>query len=94
MASLRSSAVSANKMEDKTRLWLMFPARLITRPIIWELGKKFEIVTNVRQASVTDEVGLVSLSLSGEREDIKKAISWLEEIGVKVEPVEINTIEG
>lgn len=81
-------------MEDKTRLWLMFPARLITRPIIWELGKKFEIVTNVRQASVTDEVGLVSLSLSGEREDIKKAISWLEEIGVKVEPVEINTIEG
>jgi L-aspartate semialdehyde sulfurtransferase ferredoxin len=81
-------------MEDKTRLWLMFPARLITRPIIWELGKKFEVVTNVRQASVTDEVGLVSLSLAGERDEIKKAISWLEELGVKVEPVEINTIEG
>jgi transposase len=58
------------------------------------VGKKFQIVTNVRQASITDEVGLVSLSLSGEREEIKKAISWLEEIGVKVEPVEINTIEG
>jgi hypothetical protein len=82
------------RMEDKTRLWLMFPARLITRPIIWELGKKFEVVTNVRQASVTDEVGLVSLSLAGERAEIKKAISWLEELGVKVEPVEINTIEG
>lgn len=72
----------------------MFPARLITRPIIWELGKKFEVVTNVRQASITDEVGLVSLSLSGEREEIKRAITWLEELGVKVEPVEINTIEG
>ena len=81
-------------MEDKTRLWLMFPSRLITRPIVWELGKKFEVVTNVRQASITDEVGLVSLSLSGERDEIKKAIAWLEEIGVKVEPVEINTIEG
>jgi ABC-type methionine transport system ATPase subunit len=81
-------------MEDKTRLWLMFPSRLITRPIVWELGKKFEVVTNVRQASVTDEVGIVSLSLAGEREEIKKAIAWLEEIGVKVEPVEINTIEG
>ncbi|HEX5175675.1 MAG TPA: NIL domain-containing protein [Chthoniobacteraceae bacterium] len=80
--------------EDKSRLWLMFPARLITRPIIWELGKKFEVVTNVRQASITDEVGLVSLSLSGEREEIKRAITWLEELGVKVEPVEINTIEG
>ena len=80
--------------EDKSRLWLMFPTRLITRPIIWELGEKFEIITNIRQASVTDEVGLVSLSLSGEREEIKKAIAWLEELGVKVEPVEINTIEG
>ena len=81
-------------MTDKQRLWLMFPAKLITRPIIWELGKTFEIVTNVRQCSVTDEVGLASLSLEGEREEIKKAIAGLEDLGVKVEPVEINTIEG
>jgi ABC-type methionine transport system ATPase subunit len=80
--------------EDKTRLWLMFPARLITRPVVWELSKKFDLVTNIRQASVTDEVGIVSLSLQGERDVIKQAIAWLEELGVKVEPVEINTIEG
>ena len=77
---------------QKTRLWLMFPARLITRPILWELAKTFEIVTNIRQASVTDEIGLVSLELDGEREEIKKAIAWLEENGIKVEPVEIGTI--
>lgn len=80
--------------EDKTRLWLMFPSRLITRPVVWELSKKFDVVTNIRQASVTDEVGIVSLSLQGERNVIKEAIAWLEELGVKVEPVEINTIEG
>jgi len=79
---------------DKTRLWLMFPTRLIMRPILWELAKAFEIVTNVRQASVTDEIGLVSLELDGERSEIKKAILWLEEQGIKVEPVEINTIES
>jgi hypothetical protein len=56
------------------------------------LAKKFELVTNVRQASVTDEIGLVSLELDGEREEIKKAISWLEQEGIKVEPVEIGTI--
>ena len=77
-----------------TRLWLMFPARLITRPVLWELAKTFSVVTNIRQASVTDEIGLVSLELDGEREEIKKAIAWLEEQGIKVEPVEINTIEG
>jgi arsenate reductase-like glutaredoxin family protein len=76
------------------KLWLMYPARLITRPIVYELGKEFELVTNVRQASVTDEIGLVSLELDGERDEIKKAIAWLEDLGVKVEPVEIQTIEG
>lgn len=72
----------------------MFPARLITQPVVWELAQKFKVVTNVRQASVTDEIGIVSLSLGGERDEIKRAIKWLEETGVKVEPVEINTIEG
>jgi len=72
----------------------MYPSRLITRPVVYELGKKFEVVTNVRQASVTPEVGIVSLELEGEREVIKRAIEWLEELGIKVEPVEINTIEG
>jgi len=81
-------------MTDKQRLWLMYPTKLVTRPVIWELGQKFKVITNVRQASITDEIGLVSLSLEGEREDIKKSIAWLEELGVKVEPVEINTIEG
>lgn len=72
----------------------MYPSRLITRPVIYEIGHKFQVITNVRQASVTEEVGIVSLELEGEREEIKKTIAWLEELGVKVEPVEINTIEG
>jgi hypothetical protein len=80
--------------QQVTRLWLMYPPRLITRPVIYELGKKFSVVTNIRQASVTDEIGVVSLELDGDREEIKNAIEWLEEIGIKVEPVEINTIEG
>lgn len=79
---------------QKTRLWLMYPSRLITRPVIYELGTKFKIVTNIRQATVTPEVGLVSLELEGARPEIKKAIAWLEKLGIKVEPVEINTIEG
>ncbi len=77
-----------------SRLWLLFPAKLITRPVIYELGKEFAVVTNIRQASVNSEVGLVSLELEGERAEIKRAISWLESQGIKVEPVEINIIEG
>ncbi|MFQ3578341.1 MAG: NIL domain-containing protein [Verrucomicrobiia bacterium] len=80
--------------EDRSRLWLSFPERLITQPVIYDLGHKFPVVTNIRQASVTPEIGIVSLELTGDRGAIKAAITWLEELGVKVEPVEINTIEG
>jgi len=79
---------------ETIRLWLMFPSRLITRPVIYELGHKFKVITNVRQASVTPEVGIVSIELEGEREEIKASIAWMEELGVKVEPVEIQVIEG
>jgi hypothetical protein len=79
---------------QKTRLWLMFPPKLITTPVIWELGHKFKVITNVRQASVTDEIGIVCLELEGARPEIKAAIAWLEKKGINVEPVEINVIES
>ncbi len=92
MATKKTSA--AKKQGQQTRLWLMYPPRLITNPVIWELSHKFPLVTNIRQASVTDEIGVVCLELSGERDQIKAAIKWLEKLGVKVEPVEINVIES
>jgi L-aspartate semialdehyde sulfurtransferase ferredoxin len=79
---------------EKTRLWLMYPPRLIKKPLVWQLGHKFHLVTNIRQATVTDEIGIVSLELDGKRASIKAAIKWLEKLGVSVEPVEINVIES
>jgi L-aspartate semialdehyde sulfurtransferase ferredoxin len=93
----KPSAKTKNTASDspqQTRLWLMYPPKLIKEPLLWQLARKFDIVTNVRQASVTDEIGIVSLELAGKRAEIKAAIGWLEKLGVKVEPVEINVIES
>lgn len=79
---------------QQTRLWLMYPSRLIQRPVVWELSQQFKVVTNIRQASVTGEIGIVSLELAGARTEIKAAIAWLEKMGVCVEPIEINVIES
>ena len=76
------------------RLWLMFPPKLIKKPLVWEIGHQFMVVTNIRQASVTDEIGVVCLELDGQRAEVKAAIKWLEKVGVSVEPVEINVIES
>lgn len=89
----KRAAAKAGARENR-RFWLMYPPRLIQTPIIWELSQKFALVTNVRQASVNDEIGIVCLELTGERADIKTAIKWLEKTGVNVEPVEINVIES
>lgn len=80
--------------QEKKRLWLMYPPQKITRPILWELGKKFDIITNIRQASVNDEIGIVCLELDGKASEIASAITWLVKIGINVEPVEINVIES
>jgi ABC-type methionine transport system ATPase subunit len=79
---------------NQQRLWLMYPPRLIKKPFIWEVAKKFKVITNIRQASVTDEIGIVCLELQGKRDEIKAAIKWLEKNGVNVEPVEINVMES
>ncbi len=96
MAKTSKKTTTATKSTTPTqqRLWLMYPPKLIKKPFIWEVGHKFKIVTNIRQASVTDEIGIVCLELDGPRDEVKAAIKWLEKNGVNVEPVEINVIES
>jgi ABC-type methionine transport system ATPase subunit len=92
----KKKAAKATQASTPTqrRLWLMYPPKLIQQPLIWELGKKFKVVTNIRQASVTDEIGIVCLEVEGKRETVKSAIAWLEKVGVNVEPVEISVVES
>ena len=89
-----ATAAAAPATPRARRFWLMYPPKLITTPVIWQLAQKFPIVTNVRQASVTDEIGIVCLELDGPSEAVEEAVQWLEKTGVKVEPVEINIVES
>lgn len=75
------------------KIWLTFPRDLVERPLVWEVSQKFEVVTNIRQASVSREIGLIGLELSGEAEEVQKAIDFFNEHGVSVEPIELNVVE-
>ena len=72
----------------KRKVFLTFPQKLIKEPIIYDLGKNFPVVTNIRGASVTDEIALVALLLEGEAADVDRAIKFLNERGLKVENLE------
>ena len=66
----------------------VFPDEMIRRPVIHELGTRFSIVTNIKQADVTPYVGWVILNITGENQEIGKSIEWLKQIGVEVELLE------
>ena len=75
------------------KLWLTFPQELVGKPLIWEVGHKLQVVTNIRQASVSKDVGIVGLELSGEEDEVRRAIDFLLQAGVSVEPVERDVVE-
>jgi len=92
--SKKPAAKTKPTTPTQQRLWLMYPPKLIKKPFIWEVAQKFKVVTNIRQATVTDEIGIVCLELNGGHSEVAKAITWLEKQGVNVEPVEIGIVAG
>ena len=75
------------------RVYLTFPKDLVKEPIVCWLAKKFDIIFNIRGSTVTSEMGLVAIEIDGERGEVEKALQWLRDKGVIVEPIEKNVIE-
>lgn len=76
------------------RFWLTYPPQRIKAPVIWKLGHQFQLVTSIRQASVTDVVGIVCLEVEGAASEITAGVQWLKKQGVRVEPVELSAVES
>ncbi len=75
------------------RYYLSYPRTLIKEPILYHLVKKFDLVFNIRGASVSEEMGLVAVEFEGTSDQIERALAWLRSTGVTVEPIEKNVIE-
>src|SRR4030095_15157736 len=66
---------------------------LVRAPLIYHLSRTFDLVFNIRQASVNEEIGIIAIELDGGEDAIEQGIAWLRERGVTVEPIEKNVIE-
>jgi len=78
----------------KRQVMFTFPPKLIKEPIIYNLGQRFRVVTNIRRADVSEDKGWVVLELEGEEEDIEHGIAWVTSKGVRVDPVVGDIVEG
>ena len=75
-------------MATPRKFFCTFPQDLISEPIISHtLGEKFEVVPNIRAASITDTMALVAVEIEGETEAIEASVAYLKERGVKVEEI-------
>ena len=75
------------------RVYLTYTESTIKEPLIYLLGQKYKVVTNIRGATISKDVGLVALELKGDDEEIEGALTWIASEGVKVEPIEKDVIE-
>ena len=67
---------------------------MVTKPVIYNLGKDFEIETNIRRADVREDTGWVILELKGTEEEIEKGLNWVASKGVRVDSISGDLIQG
>jgi L-aspartate semialdehyde sulfurtransferase ferredoxin len=77
----------------RRRLKLIFGSALVKEPVIYQLGRKFDIVTNIRRADVSKDQGWVLLEVSGEADELDRGVAYLESRGVEVEAAEGDLVE-
>lgn len=77
----------------KKMVHLVFPQRLIKKPVIYTMAKKYNVIPNIRRAKVTEDIGEMTLELSGTRENLDKATKYLDKVGIKIESIIGDIIE-
>ena len=78
----------------RVRVRLTFPPERIQEPIIYHLVKDFDIVTNIRRADVRETSAWMLQELVGDESAIDKGIEWVRSIGIRVDMVTGDVLEG
>ena len=92
-APLKKTPGKNQSTQHRAKLYLTYPKKLVREPLIWRATRDFDLVFNIRSASVSEEIGIIAIELDGSEAAIEGAIAWLREQGVTVEPIEKNVIE-
>ena len=81
--------------KTRRRCWLTFEGGCQDEPCVWRMAHEYpDVVFDIRQASVSKAIGIMALQFEGEAERIEAAIARLEEMGVRVDPVEGGSLVG
>ena len=72
-------------MKSKKNIHFEFNQDLVREPLLYKINRSFDVVVNIRGASVTDQGGFIALELEGEEAEIARVIDYLRGQGVTLE---------
>ncbi|MFW0884174.1 NIL domain-containing protein [Candidatus Acidulodesulfobacterium sp. H_13] len=78
---------------EKKKFYLNYPQEVIKEPLIYLVGKNYNVITNIRSASISNDIGIIAIELEGESPEIEKAVKFLESKGITVEPIVLDVVE-
>jgi hypothetical protein len=64
----------------------MYPPEQPHEPVIYELGKRFGVVTRLRRGNLSDTQGWVELEVIDSGQGIEHVLAWASERGLRFEP--------
>ena len=67
------------------RVKLTFREHLMRQPVIGRMVKEWDVMPNIRRASVEEHVGWIICELDGEAAEVEAAVAWLVEVGIQVD---------
>ena len=70
------------------KILINFPQELLKEPIIYTLGNQFDVVVNIKRASVSEDSGWAELELKGDAKQVEEGIAWMIGRGMRVEDME------
>jgi ABC-type methionine transport system ATPase subunit len=66
-------------------LRLIYPASLLSVPVINQLIRRYDLTVNILSAQIGTDQGWLEVQLAGSSLVIEEAVSWLKDQGVEVQ---------
>jgi ABC-type methionine transport system ATPase subunit len=71
-------------VKTKKNIHFEFDQELVREPLLYKINRSFDVIVNIRGASVTDQGGFIALELEGEEAEIERVMTYLRSQGVKL----------
>jgi ABC-type methionine transport system ATPase subunit len=60
-----------------------FGQSMVKTPLLYQLNREFDVVVNIRGASISEDGGFVVLEVEGDEVEVKRVLDYLQEHGVQ-----------